>query len=96
MRNRKRKGCIHSNHREICGICTFRSLADLKPGDCATVVRLLGQGPVKRRIMDMGITKGVDVSLVKRAPLGDPLELKVRGYKLSLRLEDARKIQVLE
>lgn len=95
MRKTKQKDCIE-NKENNCAHCPFRSLADLKPGESARVVRLLGQGPVKRRIMDMGITKGVDIALVKRAPLGDPLELKVRGYKLSLRLEDARKIQVLE
>lgn len=95
MRNRKRKGCINRQEGS-CDFCPYRTLADLRPGDSATVAKLLGQGPVKRRIMDMGITKGVPVHLVKCAPLGDPIELKVRGYKLSLRLEDARKIQVLE
>ena len=63
-------------------------------GQSATVVRLCGEGPVKRRIMDMGITKGVEIFVRKVAPLGDPMELKVRGYELSLRKTDAEIIEV--
>ena len=59
-----------------------------------TVVRLHGEGPVKRRIMDMGITRGVEILVRKVAPLGDPLELNVRGYELSLRKMDAEQIEV--
>lgn len=58
------------------------------------VVRLTGEGPVKRRIMDMGIVKGIDIFVRKVAPLGDPIEVTVRGYELSLRKEDAKMIEV--
>ena len=63
-------------------------------GETATVARLHGEGPVKRRIMDMGITKGVEVFVRKVAPLGDPMELNVRGYELSVRKSDAAMIEV--
>lgn len=72
----------------------MKSLKDIAPGKSATVVRLHGEGAVKRRIMDMGITKGVSVSVRKVAPLGDPIELTVRGYELSIRKEDASAIEV--
>ena len=67
---------------------------DAKVGDTVTVVKLHGEGAVKRRIMDMGITKGVDIHIRKVAPLGDPLELNVRGYELSLRKADAQMIEI--
>ena len=70
------------------------TLGDVAVGDTASVVKLNGGGPVRRRIMDMGITKGVQVTVVKVAPLGDPIQLSVRGYELSLRKEDAQKIEV--
>ena len=63
-------------------------------GETVKVVKLNGSGPVKRRIMDMGITKGVDVFVRKVAPLGDPVEVTVRGYELSLRKADAEMIEV--
>ena len=63
-------------------------------GQTVKVVKLHGEGPVKRRIMDMGITKGVDLHLRKVAPLGDPMELNVRGYELSVRKADAEMIEV--
>lgn len=63
-------------------------------GDTVKVVKLHGEGAVKRRIMDMGITKGVDVTVRKVAPLGDPIEVTVRGYELSLRKADAEMIEV--
>ena len=72
----------------------MKTLKDIAPGTSATVVRLHGEGAVKRRIMDMGITKGVNVSVRKVAPLGDPIELTVRGYELSIRKEDASAIEV--
>lgn len=72
----------------------MRTLKDIKVGESATVLKLHGEGPVKRRIMDMGITKGVDVHVRKVAPLGDPMELNVRGYELSLRKADAAMIEV--
>ena len=70
------------------------TLNELGVGKTAKVVRLNGEGAVKRRIMDMGITKGVDVTLRKVAPLGDPLELTVRGYELTIRKDEAEKIEI--
>ena len=70
------------------------TLKDLKVGEKATVIKLNGEGAVKRRIMDMGITKGTEVYVRKVAPLGDPMELTVRGYELSIRKADAEKIDV--
>ncbi len=72
----------------------MRTLKDVKVGETATVVRLHGEGAVKRRIMDMGITKGVELFVRKVAPLGDPMELNVRGYELSVRKADAEMIEV--
>ncbi len=72
----------------------MKTLKDVKVGETCTVARLHGEGPVKRRIMDMGITKGVDVFVRKVAPLGDPVEVTVRGYELSLRKADAEMIEV--
>lgn len=73
-----------------------RTLRDVAVGESAVVRRLQGEGAVKRRIMDMGITKGVCVYIRKVAPLGDPLEVTVRGYELTLRKADAELIQVEE
>ncbi len=72
----------------------MRTLRDVKVGETATVVKLHGEGATKRRIMDMGLTKGVEVSVRKVAPLGDPVELTVRGYELSLRKADAEMVEV--
>ena len=74
----------------------FRSktLKEAKIGETVKVVKLHGEGAVKRRIMDMGITKGVDVYIRKVAPLGDPVEVTVRGYELSLRKADAGMVEV--
>ena len=72
----------------------MKTLRDVKVGDTVTVVKLHGEGAVKRRIMDMGITKGVEVYVRKVAPLGDPIEVTVRGYELSLRKDDAALIEV--
>lgn len=72
----------------------MRTLKDVRIGDKATVIKVHGEGALRRRIMDMGITKGVVVSVRKVAPLGDPLELTVRGYELSLRKADAGMIEV--
>ena len=71
------------------------TLGDVDVGTTASVVKLNGGGPVRRRIMDMGITKGAVVSVVKVAPLGDPIQLTVRGYELTLRKEDAKMIEVM-
>lgn len=70
------------------------TLKQTKIGDTVRVVKLHGEGAVKRRIMDMGITKGVDITVRKTAPLGDPIEITVRGYELSLRKADAEMIEV--
>ena len=74
----------------------MKTLKDLKVGETAVVKRLHGEGPVKRRIMDMGLTKGVAVHLRKVAPLGDPMELTVRNYELSIRKADAEMVVVEE
>ena len=72
----------------------MKTLKDAKVGETVTVTRLHGEGPVKRRIMDMGITKGVEIHVRKVAPLGDPIELNRSGYELSSRKADAEMIQV--
>ena len=72
----------------------MKTLRDVKVGGTAIVARLHGEGAVKRRIMDMGITKGVELHIRKVAPLGDPMELSVRGYELSVRKADAGMIEV--
>ena len=72
----------------------MKTLKDVKVGEAITVTKLHGEGPVKRRIMDMGITRGTEIKVRKLAPLGDPLELTVRGYELSLRKADAEMIEV--
>ena len=72
----------------------MKTLKDVQVGETVTVAKLHGEGPVKRRIMDMGITKGTDVYVRKVAPLGDPIEVTVRGYELSLRKSEAENILV--
>ena len=72
----------------------MNTLRQAKIGDTVKVVKLHGEGAVKRRIMDMGITKGVEVYVRKVAPLGDPIEVTVRGYELSLRKADAEMIEI--
>ena len=72
----------------------MRTLKDVKIGGKAKVVKLHGEGALKRRIMDMGLTKGVEVYVRKVAPLGDPIELTLRGYELSLRRVDAEMVEV--
>lgn len=72
----------------------MKTLRDVEIGGSATVKKLHGEGATKRRIMDMGITKGTNIKVCKLAPLGDPLELTVRGYELSLRKADAEMIEV--
>ena len=72
-----------------------KTLKDIKCGETAIVAKLNGDGAHKRRIMDMGITKGVEIFVRKVAPLGDPMELNVRGYELSVRKGDAEMIEVL-
>ncbi|WP_270819257.1 FeoA domain-containing protein [[Eubacterium] hominis] len=72
----------------------MRTLRQVRKGESVKVVKLHGEGAVKRRIMDMGITKSVDILLRKVAPLGDPIEITVRGYELSLRKADADMIEI--
>ena len=72
----------------------MKTLREINVGDTVHVTRIHGEGPVRRRIMDMGITKGVEIFVRKVAPLGDPIEVTVRGYELSLRKADAEMIEV--
>ncbi len=72
----------------------MNTLKNVKIGKTVKVVKLHGEGAIKRRIMDMGITKGVEITVRRTAPLGDPIELTVRGYELSLRKSDADMIEV--
>lgn len=72
----------------------MKTLRETKVGETVTVKKLTGSGPVKRRIMDMGITKGVEIFVRKVAPLGDPVEVTIRGYELSIRKADAEMIEV--
>ena len=72
----------------------MKTLKQAKVGDTVRVVKLHGEGALRRRIMDMGITKGVEIYVRKTAPLGDPLELNLRGYELSLRKADAEMVEV--
>lgn len=72
----------------------MKTLRDVKVGESAKVIKLHGEGAVKRRIMDMGVTKGTEVLVRKVAPLGDPMEVNIRGYELSLRKADCEMIEV--
>lgn len=75
-------------------ITEMKTLKDLRIGKSARVVRLHGEGALRRRIMDMGLTRGVEVNVRRVAPLGDPIEINVRGYELSLRKEDAEMVEI--
>jgi len=81
---------------EGCGKCKRRpqTISEMLPGDTAEIVSVGAEGPLRARILDMGLTKGVKVKLLKKAPLGDPLVLGVRGYELSIRKKEARMIGV--
>ena len=72
----------------------MKTLKEIKVGQSAKIVRVHGEGAVRRRIMDMGLTRGTDIYVRKVAPLGDPMELNIRGYELSLRRDDAEMIEV--
>ena len=72
----------------------MKTLKELEIGKSATVVRLLGEGAIKRRIMDMGLTKGTEVTVRKVAPAGDPIEITVRGYELSIRKDEAAQVEI--
>jgi ferrous iron transport protein A len=71
-----------------------KTLNQLKPGERATIVKVGGEGPVRRRILDMGVVTGADIEVVRVAPLGDPVEFRVKGYNLSLRKSEAQNVQV--
>ena len=72
----------------------MRTLKEVKIGETVKVTKINGVGPIKRRIMDMGVTKGIEIYVRKVAPLGDPVEVTIRGYELSVRKEDAEMIEV--
>ena len=72
----------------------MKTLKEIAIGEKATIVKLHGEGPVKRRLLDMGLTKGIEVSVRKVAPAGDPIEITVRGYELSLRKDEASNVEV--
>lgn len=72
----------------------MKTLKTVRPGQTVSVLKISGEGPVRRRIMDMGITRGTEITVRKVAPLGDPIEVNVRGYELSLRRDDAEMIEV--
>lgn len=72
----------------------MKTLKDLKPGESGIVVKINGVGALKKRIMDMGVTKGTDVKVQKVAPLGDPIEITIRGYELSIRKSEAEQIVI--
>lgn len=71
-----------------------RQLSDLKPGEKAVILRVVGTGSVRRRMLDMGLVKGTEIVVIRRAPLGDPIEFRLKGYNLSLRKEEAKKVFV--
>lgn len=73
-----------------------KTLKDLNIGDIGKVINLGKKGPSRRRLMDMGITPGVEIEIVKVAPLGDPIEVNIRGYELTLRKEEAQQIKVIQ
>jgi ferrous iron transport protein A len=73
---------------------SVKTLNQLKPGERATIVKVGGEGAVRRRILDMGVVSGADIEVVRVAPLGDPVEFRVKGYNLSLRKSEAQNIQV--
>lgn len=81
---------------ELAGGGNMSTLKEVKVGQSCTVAKLTGTGAVKRRIMDMGLTKGTEVHVKKVAPLGDPIELTVRGYELSIRKDEAASIEVTD
>jgi len=72
----------------------IKTLKDLKPGQSGVVTNIRSRGPIKRRLIDMGVTPGAEVYIRKTAPLGDPIEIQIRGYELSLRKEEAKDILV--
>ncbi len=72
----------------------MKTINDLKPGDETRVIRIHGSGPLRKRVLDMGLTKGATIMAIKKAPLGDPVEIRVRDYDLSLRNSEAKIVEV--
>ncbi len=93
-KERKTQRAQNNNIDLVIGDMNMKTLREAKIGETVRVVKLHGEGAVKKRIMDMGITRGVEVYIRKVAPLGDPIEVTVRGYELSLRKEDASMIEI--
>lgn len=91
LRYSRLKGLLKIRQKE-----KMKTLKDVKVGETVKVIRVQGSGPVRRRIMDMGITKGVEIYVRKVAPLGDPMELSLRGYELTLRKADAVMVEIEE
>jgi ferrous iron transport protein A len=73
---------------------SVKTLNQLEPGERATIVKVGGEGPVRRRILDMGVVSGAEIEVVRVAPLGDPVEFRIKGYNLSLRKSEAKNVQV--
>ena len=73
---------------------SVKTLNQLEPGERATIVKVGGEGPVRRRILDMGMVSGAEIEVVRVAPLGDPVEFRIKGYNLSLRKSEAKNVQV--
>jgi len=73
---------------------SVKTLNQLEPGERATIIKVGGEGPVRRRILDMGVVSGADIEVVRVAPLGDPVEFRIKGYNLSLRKSEAQNVQV--
>ena len=90
----KKVTSVAHKQSKIGGNTVMKTLREAKIGETVKVVKLTGEGAVKRRIMDMGVTKGVEIYVRKVAPLGDPVEVTVRGYELSLRKADAEMIEI--
>ena len=86
---------MRKNYGKCLGGSHVKTLKDARVGETVTVARLNGTGALKRRIMDMGVTKGTDIFVRKVAPLGDPLEVTIRGYELSIRKADAEMIELV-
>ena len=73
---------------------SVKTLNQLEPGEWATIIKVGGKGPVRRRILDMGVVSGAEIEVVRVAPLGDPVEFRIKGYNLSLRKSEAQNVQV--
>jgi len=83
------------NFERAEGFSMERKLSDLEPGEKGVVTRVVGRGATRRRMLDMGLVRGTEITVVRKAPLGDPIEFLLKGYNLSLRREEAEKVYVL-